>query len=204
MVNKILETMRAKKWEEAKWLAETTLLSNGVSKVTQSSGSTSYQVPLSAADLPTLLDMLLEIQTPTGPLGDATSRSSLSKAAEYLRKFSGTGSDSGPAPEHPAPSSTPSSKRLPSNRKYWPAAAKDEFWSLVRQLNKYDKENMEGGQKSPLQLSISEQIIRQCWEPSDGSPSQSDRSLVAQLADVLYTGTAVEFAQGPDHRARTV
>ena len=160
---KILDTMRAKKWKEAKWLTEALLRSKGVSKAVLSHGSTKSRVPLCAADLPTLLGMLLEIPTPTESWMDGTSRSSLRKAITYLRKSSGTSCETGQVEEPTAPSSIPLIKPLSSNRKYWPGSAKDVFWYLVKALNKYDKENMPGGQRSPLQLSIAEAAVREWW-----------------------------------------
>lgn len=159
----ILDTMRRREWEKAKWMTEALLRKNQVSKGERSLGSTKVQVPLSAVDLPTLLDMLLETQTPTGPLVDGTSRSSLRKAAEYLRKSSGTNSESGQEQGPTAASPTPSTRPLHSNRKYWPAEAKDVFWSLVKDLNKYDKAATEQGTKSPLQLSVAEEVTRRWW-----------------------------------------
>jgi len=83
---------------------------------------------------------------------------------------------------------------LHSNRKYWPAEAKDVFWHLVRQLNKYDKEATEAGHKSPLQLAMSEEATRSWWrsEYELFEPSTSDRVAVEKAAGALG-GAAVAF-----------
>lgn len=183
---KILELMREKKWEEAKWVSEALLRSKGVSKAEVLHGSTKMQLPLSAADLPTQLGMLLEIQTPTGPLVDDTSRSSIKKAITYLQKNSGTNSETGPTEAQPAPSSTPSRKRLHSNRKFWPGEAKDVFWSLVKRLNKYDKEATTEGDRSPLQLWVAEEATRQWWRGRfNVQPDKADEARVDQAARTL-------------------
>lgn len=185
---KILEVMRGREWQKAKWMCEALLRKNGVSRVERLSGSTKALVPVSAADLPTLLDMLLETQTPTGPLVGDTSRSSLRKAAEYLRKSSGTNSEGGHKQEPAAPSSTPSVKPLPSNRKYWPGEAKDVFWSLVKQLNKYDKEHAAQGQRSPLQLLVAEEATRRWWNLEKEvtyEPTEKDQRDMAMVCSAL-------------------
>lgn len=194
----ILETMRRKEWAKAKWMTEALLLKNGVSRGERSFGSTKTPVPLSAIDLPTLLDMLLGIQTPTGSLVEGTSRSSLRKAVEYLRKNSGTNSDAGPEQEPSAASPTQSIRPLHSNRKYWPGEAKDVFWSLVRQLNKYDKESTEAGQRSPLQLSIAEEATRRWWRLEydvEIKISERDRKML-EMASSALGSTGFEIVPG--------
>lgn len=163
MVDQILAALEAGETEKAKWLVQAILHMNGVSRVQLSKGSMNINGPLSAADLPTLLDTLLETQISPEPSTDTTWRSRLKSAATSLRESSASDSESGPEPEPTAASATPQVRPLPSNRKYWPAEAKDVFWSLVRQLNKYDKENSDQGQRSPLQLSIAEEATRRWW-----------------------------------------
>ena len=186
MIEKVIGSLASGRHEEARWLVEAVLHMNGVSKAQSSSTSTLAMVPLSAVDLPTLVDMLLEIPTLQDPSADSTWRSRLKSARDALKKSNGTDSGSGQAKQNqPAQSSTTQSRPLPSNRKYWPGDAKDTFWSLVRLLNKYDKENMEGGQRSPLQLSVAEAVTRRCWNLEridEPVVSDADRALVVGLA----------------------
>jgi hypothetical protein len=80
---------------------------------------------------------------------------------------------------------------LHSNRKYWPREAKDVFWHLVRQLNKFDREATEAGSKSPLQLATSERITRSWWrsEYEIFEPSAADKVAVEAAAQALGGGT---------------
>ena len=201
----ILATMRAKKWKEAKWQSEALLRLNQVSRVEVLHGSTKTQVPLSAADLPTLLGMLLETLTPTGSSQDATSRSSIRKAITYLNQSSGTNSESGQRLEPAAPSSTPLSKPLSSNRKYWPGEAKDVFWSLVKRLNKYDKENSSGGQMSPLQLFVAEESVRRWWglENEIDLPAETVKVAAAALgAEVIWVRPESQWTKPAGNQPR--
>ena len=175
MVGPVFDALNACQWEKAKWLVQAVLLSNGVSKVESLRGSTKTLIPLSACDLPTLLDTLSETQTSTALSMDDTLRSRLKSAATRLRTSSGSSSESGPAKEPAAASVTPPPRPLSSNRKYWPAEEKDNFWSLVRQLNAYDKESTAQGTKSPLQLSVAEAVIRRCWSVDHAVVSDRDR-----------------------------
>lgn len=157
-----------KDWGNVRWLVEATLLSRGVCKLESSLGSTTTRIPLSAADLPTLLDILSETLTSQELSTVGTSRSKLSQVATSLRKSNESGLTSGPSAAPAAAGSTPPVKRLPSNRKYWPGDAKDVFWNLVRSLNKYDKEYMPGGRKSPIQLEAAEWVTRKWWRLEHG------------------------------------
>jgi hypothetical protein len=154
--------------EEAKWHAQAILHLKGISKVQSSKHSIKTSIPLSACDLPTLLDTLLAIQTSTDPLLDDTSSARLKSLAKSLRNSSTSDSSTGPVADPPSRGSRPSIKRLHSNRKYWPQSAKTVFWDVVRNLNQYDKELAKGGKKSPIQLLVAEEITRRHWEDENG------------------------------------
>ena len=175
MVDALLGALNNNQLEKSKWLVQAILLSSGTSKVQSSKGSTTTLVPLSAVDLPTLLDTLSEIPTSPDLSMDDTSRSKLKSAAILLRTSSGSNSGSGHSEVPAAQSSTPPVMPLSSNRKFWPAEEKDNFWSLVRQLNAYDKESTAQGTKSPLQLSIAEAVIRRSWNVDHVMVSDRDR-----------------------------
>jgi len=185
MLDQLFTFLSAGNMEKAKWLVQAALLSNGVSKVESLRGSTKTQIPLSACDLPTLLDTLSETPTSTALSLDDTLRSRLKSAATRLRTSSGSSSESGQAKEPAAASATPPPRPLSSNRKYWPAEEKDNFWSLVRQLNAYDKESTAQGTKSPLQLSVAEAVIRRCWSVDHAVVSDRDRERVNQISSHL-------------------
>ena len=188
MIEKLISALEENRGKEARWLAEAILLSRGESKTQRSGSSTKGDtVPLSAVDLLTLLDILLEIQTLPAALMAATSRSKLKLARANLQKSNGTNSVSGQRPEPTAPSPPPPRKPLHSNRRFWPSEAKDVFWHLVRQLNKYDKGSTEEGHKSPLQLATSEAATRSWWrsEYEIYAPSLSDRKDVEAAASAL-------------------
>jgi len=164
LAHQLISALQESKWEEAKWHAQAMLRLKGVSKARSSKSSTNTQVPLSAVDLPTLLDTLLATPTSQDPSTDSTWRSKLKSLAKNLPDFSTSDSTIGTSPEPAAPGSIASKKPLPSNRKYWPKEAKGVFWDLVRSLNKYDKEFAPGGTKSPIQLDVAEECTRRWWE----------------------------------------
>ena len=191
MVGKLIASLETGNLKEARWLAEATLLARGVSKTQRSGSSTKGDtIPLSAVDLQTLLGMLLETPTSQAASMDATSRSKLKLAQESLQKSNGLRCVSGPGPAPTAPLPPPPKKPLPSNRKYWPKEAKDVFWHLVRQLNKFDKEATEAGTKSPLQLATSEAATRSWWrsEHEIYAPSLNDQKSVESAAAALGGG----------------
>lgn len=163
MVDQLISALQEGKKEEATWLVQAILHSSGVSKIPSSDGSTRGSVPLSAADLPTLLDILLE--TPTSPVAsvDSTLKSKLRSQAKSLHGSNSAGSQSGTASERGQSGSTQPNRPLSSNRKYWPRPAKTVFWDLVRELNAWDKENMKKGERSPIQLDVAEEATRQWW-----------------------------------------
>lgn len=164
MVEKMLDALDSQNWEEARWLADAILRMNGISKVQSSKGSTKTTIPLSAADLPTLLDMLLETRISTGVSKGSTWKSKLKSLVKSLPSFSNTDFSSGQEQGQRAAGSPQQRRPLPSRRRYWPGEAKDVFWNLVRSLNKYDKEHAPQGKKSPIQLAVAEEITRRWWE----------------------------------------
>ena len=168
MVNKLIAALEGEKWEDARWFVEAALQQRGVSKRRSKTHSTNTPLPLSAFDLPTLLDTLLETPTSTDPSGGSMWRSRLSVLVKSLRESSTSNSSTGPIPGLLAVGSRPRPKRLPSRRQYWPGDAKDVFWNLVRSLNKYDKEFSPQGRKSPIQLEIAEAVTRRWWEVEYG------------------------------------
>jgi len=171
MLQKLINTLSSENWEEARWLAEAILHLNEVSRVQSSKHSTKTLVPLSAVDLRTLLVTLLEIQTLQGVSMDSTSRSKLKSFLNNPSLSNATASNSGQKQEPAAAGSRAKPRRLPSKRRYWPGEAKDVFWNLVRSLNKYDKEFMPQGKKSPVQLEVAEEITRRWWELEYGNQS---------------------------------
>jgi hypothetical protein len=168
MINQLVEALNKGEKEKATWLAQAILRLNGVCKAPSSKGSTQHLIPLSGADLPTLLGILLEIPTLRGASEESTWRSKLKSLVKNLPDSSTRGSQSGTSRTRPRAGSIRSKRRLPSNRKYWPKDAKDVFWNLVRSLNKYDKEFAPGGTKSPIQLDVAEECTRRWWEMEHG------------------------------------
>jgi hypothetical protein len=168
VIEKLMTALEAEKWEDATWHAQAILRLNGVSRLQSSIGSTRHPIPLSAADLPTLLGMLLETQTLRGVSEESTWRSRLKSLVKSLPDSSTRDSMNGQQQAQRASGQTQGKRYLPSKRKYWPGEAKDVFWDLVRALNKYDKEHAPGGTKSPIQLDVAEEATRRWWEMEHG------------------------------------
>lgn len=166
--DKLLVALENRREKEARWHAEAILHLNGVSNAQSSKHSMNSLVPLSAVDLPTLLDTLLGIQTLQGVSAGSTWRLKLKSQAKSLRDSKNTDSKSGRKQEQPAAGLPARIKPLPSRRQYWPGEAKDVFWNLVRSLNKYDKKHAPQGKKSPIQLEVAEEITRRWWEDEYG------------------------------------
>ena len=51
-------------------------------------------------------------------------------------------------------------KSLPKDVKYWPRGSKDTFYTVVKALNAWDRENAPGGRSSPLNGWVAEAVAR--------------------------------------------
>ena len=50
--------------------------------------------------------------------------------------------------------------RLPKSVKHWPYRSKDVFYTVVKQLNQFDRENSPNGKLGPLNGWIAEEVAR--------------------------------------------